>query len=113
MESALAKRHEPAQARTLLVALTRARWPHVGVPPALRLPLPWISWLIIAAIIVTGLPGAIARGGPSGLIWVKVALFAAILVVQLLMARNPGRTLIRTNFALVAAVIVVSSWAIR
>ena len=67
MEIALRKRHAPARAAELLQALTRARWPHVGVPPALRIPLPWLSWLVIAAIVVTGLPGALAREAPGGL----------------------------------------------
>jgi hypothetical protein len=113
MEAALRKRHGAAQGRELLQVLARAQWPPGGVPAALRLPLPWLSWLVIAALVVTGLPGAGSRGAPDTLGWVKLALFAAIVAIQFLLARELRTPLVRTQFVLVAAVIVVSSWAIR
>ena len=113
MDFALRKRHGPVQGRELMRALARARWPPGGVPGALRVPLPWLSWLVLAAIVVTGLPGMFSRGAPGAIGSVKLALFVAILVVQLLMARDLRTPLVRANFVLVAAVIVVSSWAIR
>ncbi len=113
MEAALRKRHGPVEGRELLAILARAAWPPGGVPESLRIPLPWLSLLVIAALVMTGIPGALARGTVSPLIAIKIGLFAAILSVQFLMARNLRTPLVRINFALVAAVIVVSSWAIR
>jgi hypothetical protein len=113
METALRKRHGPVQGGELLAVVARAKWPPGGVPEPMRVPLPWMSWLVIAAIVVTGIPGALARGAVGPLVAVKIALFVAILVVQFLMTRSLRASLVRINFALVATVIVISSWAIR
>lgn len=114
MESALRERHGAAEASRLLDVAMRARWPHVGVPPALRIPLPWTSWLAIAALAATGAAGVALRGVPGETLWwIKLALFVAVIVVQVPLTRTPTALLVRTNFALVAATILVSAWAMR
>jgi hypothetical protein len=113
MDVALRKRHGAERGQELLRALVAVRWPPGGLPAALRIPLPWLGLLVIAALVVTGLPGALARGA-SGALWTaKLALFAAVLVIQFLMTRGMRPSLVRANFVLTAAVIVISSWTIR
>lgn len=114
MSIALNRRHGPVEADRLLQVAQRARWPHVVVPPALRIPLPWIAWLTIAALFVTGLIGVMLRGFAGDLMWwIKFGLFVAIVIVQIPLTRRPAPTLIRINFALIIAAIVVSAWALR
>ncbi len=114
MASVLSRRHGALEADRLLQAANRARWPHVGVPPSLRIPLPWIAWLTLAAIAVTGAVGLMLRGWTGGwLWWTKLGLFAAIAIIQLPLSRHPVPALIRINFVLVIAAIVVSGWALR
>ena len=114
MVTALQKRHGPAEAASLLQIANRARWPHMAVPIALRVQLPWITWLTIAALVGTGVTSAILRGVLGGTLWwIKLALVIAIIVIQVPLTRLPHPRLVRLNFALVTAVIVVSGWALR
>ncbi len=113
MDVALRKRHGAERGQQLLRELVAVRWPPGGLPASLRVPLPWLGLLVIAALVVTGLPGALSRG-VGGTLWtLKLALFAAVLVIQFLMTRGMRPSLVSINFALTAAVIVVSSWTIR
>ena len=52
---ALGRQHEPGRVAALLDVARRARWPHVAVPMALRLPLPWMTWLVLLVLAVTGI----------------------------------------------------------
>lgn len=114
MTIALSRRHDPAEAERLLQIANRARWPHVVVPPALRIPLPWIGWLTIAALLVTGAVSVMLRGFAGDLLWwIKFGLVVAIAIVQVPLTRRPQAVLVRVNFALVVAAIVVSGWAVR
>lgn len=92
----------------------QARWPHVLIPYALRIPLPWMTWLTLAVLVASGVFGLTYRAGGMSLIWwIKMALVGAVIVVQALSLGRPSPLLIRVNLALVLAVVVVSSWAIR
>jgi len=114
MVTALNKRHGAAEADRLLQAANRARWPHVVVPHSMRLPLPWIAWLTLAAIAGTGAISLALRGFSGDLLWwIKLGLFVAIAIVQVPLTRRPAAGLTRINFALVISAIVISGWAVR
>jgi hypothetical protein len=114
MVTALKKRHGAAESERLLQIANRARWPHAFVPPAWRIPLPWISWLALAALVATGGASILLRGTLGGMLWwIKLALVVAIIAIQVPLTRRPHPNLVRINFALVLAVILVSGWALR
>ena len=114
MSSALARGREATEAARLLDAAHRARWPHVVVPPSLRIPLPWMTWLVIAALAATGIGSIVLRGAPAnGLWWIKLALVAAVIAIQIPLTLRPHPFLCRIQFALVLATILVSAWTLR
>jgi hypothetical protein len=112
---ALRQRFGPAETANLLQTVNRARWPHVAIPYALRLPLPWVTWVTVGALAVSGVVIVRIRGGvPAGALWwVKMALLAGVVVIQLLVTRRPNPKLIGINFILVLAMMLVSGWMIR
>lgn len=114
MSSALAKGREATEAARLLDAAHRARWPHVVVPQSLRIPLPWMAWLVIAALAATGIGSISLRGAPANsLWWIKLALVAAVIAIQIPLTLRPQPFLSRIHFALVLATILVSGWTLR
>jgi hypothetical protein len=115
MLAALRQRFDQRQAVDMLQTVNHARWPHVVVPYALRLPLPWVTWATVGALVATGAALVHYRGGaPAGTLWwLKMALTAAVAVIQIAVTRQPRPALIRLNFGLVLATIVVSGWMIR
>jgi hypothetical protein len=115
MRLALRQRFGPAETADLLQTVNRARWPHVAVPLAWRLPLPWVTWLTVGVLAASGLAIVQFRGGPppGTLWWLKMSLLAAVVVIQLLVSRRPVPKLIGINFALVLAIMLVSGWMIR
>lgn len=114
MSSALAKGRAATEAARLLDAAHRARWPHVVVPPSLRIPLPWMTWLVLAALAATGIGSIALRGAPAnGLWWIKLALIAAVIAIQIPLTLRPQPFLCRIQLALVLATILVSGWSLR
>jgi len=115
MLAALRQRFDSQQATTLLQTVNHARWPHVAVPYAWRLPLPWVTWVTVGVLVATGAAMVHYRGGaPAGALWwFKMALTAAVAVIQVVVTRQPQPLLIRINFGLVLGTIVVSGWMIR
>jgi hypothetical protein len=114
MHVALDRRSDATDAPRLLGVAHRARWPHVVIPYASRLPLPWVAWLVFLVLGGTGLMALASRGWPLGPLWLtKLALIAAIAFIQLATTHRPRAALIRIYFVLVLATIAVSGWAIR
>jgi len=115
MDVSLRRRFDAAAADGWLKALKSARWPHVAVPWALRLPLPWLTWAIIAVLAVTGIAsGKLIGRVPDGSLWVaKFALLAALLCTQAWLTWRPSRSIIRVNFVVVMLTIVASVAAVR
>lgn len=114
MQMALGRRGDAATAQRLLDIAQAARWPHVAVPQAWRLPLPWLTWGVILALCGTGVLAAALGRVPEGpLWWAKLALVAAIIVVQATMTGRARPALYRPWFALVLAAIPVSGWVLR
>jgi hypothetical protein len=97
-----------------LVTANQARWPHVGVPWRFRLPLPWISWMLLAVLAATGLVIALVHGMPSGMGWtLKLGLVAAVIAVQVPLGRRPTAPFIHAAFWITLAAIVVSGLGMR
>ncbi len=77
----------PAEARRLLAVTTTARWPHVGLPWKLRLPLPLLS---AAALLVVAFLGFLLPAGFGIAIVLKSVASFAMLVCFLALARRPS-----------------------
>src|SRR5215510_6211719 len=71
----LRQRFPAPETQRLLEVLKTARWPHVAVPYALRVRLPWMPWLVLAVLLVTGLICLQTRTVAHGALWwTKLAL---------------------------------------
>jgi hypothetical protein len=68
----------------------------------------------VGALAATGVAIVFLHGAPEGALWwLKMALTAGVAVIQIVVTRQPRPALIRINFGLVLAIIVVSGWMIR
>jgi hypothetical protein len=102
------------ESQRLLGVLNTARWPHVAVPYALRLRLPWMPLLVILVLLVTGLVCLQTRPVAAGALWwSKVALATGLVVTSLASMVRPTPGVIRANFVLVLLAIIVSAWLLR
>lgn len=114
MLAALRQRFQPAEVGEWLQEARGARWPHVVVPRSLRLPLPWVSWLLVVALLLSGVLVAMMRGLPEGPLWtLKLALFVAVAAIQIPLSRGSAPLAIRAGFWLTLVAIVVSALATR
>jgi hypothetical protein len=114
MDVALKRRFAPAEAVALLGTAQASRWPHVVVPWSLRLPLPWLTWAVVAVTWASGFAaGALGTHAPSRGWWLKWLLVAVLTVSQLLMTRRIVPALFRPQLLLLLAVIGVSAWLTR
>ena len=112
MVMALRRGRDPAETLRLLGVASRARWPHVGLPWALRLPLPFVGWAFVVILLASGL--ALLPGhGWSPLLLLKLALFAAFAIIQVVLTRRPVPALIFANFALALTIVVLSGLLAR
>jgi hypothetical protein len=114
MVAALRQRFARDETLRLLHVVKAARWPHVIVPFRLRLPLPWVTWLTVAGLLLSAAGMLQFRGVPEGgLWWLKWALVLTVVGLQASIAANPRPGVIRLNFFVVLATIVISAVAIR
>jgi len=114
MLTSLSRRFDVAETARLLGIAHRSRWPHVVVPLAWRLPLPWVTTLTMVALWLTGIVNSKLRGMPEGpLWWTKMGLFLALIALQVALTRRPYPTAVRVNFVLTVAMLLVSGWVIR
>jgi hypothetical protein len=115
MDVSLRRRFDTAETESWLKTLKAARWPHVGVPYALRIPLPWLTWVVIGLLVASGVAsGKLTDRVPEGSLWsTKFAVFVALLGTQALLSWRPSRAIIRLNFAVVIATVVISVMAVR
>ena len=110
----LRQRCAPDEVQRLLGVLNTARWPHVVVPYALRVRLPWMPWLVLAALLITGLICLQTRAVGSGtLFWTKMAVTGGLTATHLALMLRPTAPVIRVNFVLVLLAIVISAWMLR
>lgn len=114
MLTSLNRRFNAVEAGRMLEIAHGARWPHVAVPYRWRVPLPWITWLVVLALWGTGVANSSLKEMPEGALWwIKLGLFVAIITTQAALIHSPRPKLVRLNFALVVAMILVSGWVIR
>lgn len=114
MLTSLGRRFDAAETARLLGIAHGARWPHVAVPKRWRLPLPWLTTLVMVALWLTGIVNSRLRGMPEGpLWWTKMGLFVALIALQVALTRRPYATAVRINFALTLVMLPVSGWIIR
>lgn len=114
MQTALGRRFAAAEAQRLLQVTQSARWPHVGVPYAWRLPLPWLTWAVILGAWVSGILNA-TLGGEFRWSewWPKWALVAMLALLQLLMTPRPRPALFRPYLAFLLVTVAASAWLTR
>jgi hypothetical protein len=112
---------DPAESSRLLAVVNSARWPHVVLPRALRLPFPALAWTFLIVIGVTGVLllqshsgtlGAVVREAPAdrfgGLMRAKLALVGLLVLGQVQVTIQPRRWLALVNGGLVLAIITAS-----
>jgi hypothetical protein len=111
---ALRQRYDSQETLRLLGVANAARWPHVVVPYKLRIPLPFMSWIMLALLAVTGLEITHLAGTPTGILWqTQLVLVAVVVILQLLVTGRPRPALIPLNLLAVLALCVVSALMIR
>jgi hypothetical protein len=111
---ALRQRYDSQETQRLLGVANAARWPHVAVPYKLRIPLPFMSWITLVLLAITGLEIMHVAGTPTGILWqTKLVLLAIVLILQLLVTGRPRPALIPLNLLAVLALCVVSALMIR
>ncbi|GBD44892.1 hypothetical protein HRbin40_02384 [bacterium HR40] len=96
----------------LLAAAHGARWPHVGLPFQLRLPVPWLGLLATLFLAATGL--LLGEAPADVLLWrAKLLLVGLLLFVQLaFLVRVTDWTLLG-QLPLALLVVLLSALAIR
>lgn len=110
----LRRRFDAGETGRLLGLAHAARWPHVAVPQKWRLPLPWMTTLVMVVLWLSGIVNSKLRGMPEGVFWwTKMGLFVALIALQVALMRRPHPAAIRINFALAIAMLLVSGWVIR
>lgn len=111
---ALRQKFDATQTAHHLAQANAARWPHVVVPYALRLPLPYVMWGLLVLVSVTGywLLQVQPRGG-SPWLTIKLGLLAALVLLQIFVTRRPAPMPIRIILALAVLIVVVSALMVR
>ena len=112
MVTALRRSCEPGETLRLLAVASHARWPHVVLPWAMRVPLPFMGWAFLLLLLASGFALASDHGW-SPLLMVKLVLVAAFAIIQLVLTRRPLPALIFANFALPLVIVVLSGWLAR
>lgn len=112
MVVSLRRTFDPSETDRLLGIANRARWPHVGVPWRLRLPLPLMAWGFLGILLITGLVLAAGHGFDM-VLGLKVALVILFAVIHLGLTRRPAPPLVMVNFALALIIVVLSGLLIR
>jgi hypothetical protein len=115
MGLSLSTRFGPKEVLGHLDTVKTSRWPHVIVPWKLRLPLPFVGWLLLGAIAVSGLATGYlsARMDSISLYVVKLLLFLVLLVGHARLARRPTPAPGYLALALVVLILVASTLMIR
>jgi hypothetical protein len=122
MTTGVCRSGDPAESARLLGVVNSARWPHVIVPRALRLPFPALAWTFLIVLGVTGVLllrsdggtlGAAVREGAAedrfgGLMRVKLALLGLLVLGQVQVTLQPRRWLAFVNGGVVLAIVAAS-----
>jgi hypothetical protein len=101
-------RHADAEVERLLTVAGGARWPHVGLPMAMRLRFTSLGWIFLVVTAFTGvvvLPGAAF----SGMLVGKLLLFVILLGDQLMLTLRPTPARAYGNLAVVLLIVAASA----
>jgi len=111
MALAVALEEAPTETGRLLGVINAGRWPPGGVPYAMRLRFPWLGWLFLALLGLTGglLFTAVGDRVSPGVIHAKLALFGLLVVGHALATRRPTRPLAFFNGACALAIVLLSA----
>ncbi len=115
MTLSLARSPRAGESASLLALVAAARWPHVAVPHAWRLPFTVLGWLLLAGAIGSGLLAG-AVGGPRelGLVfWLKLASVIVLLGLHHRLVRRPRGPVAWAGLILVLAILVLSVPLVR
>jgi hypothetical protein len=104
----LTRHSNPAEVERLLTVAGAARWPHVVLPMALRLPLPWVGWIFLLATAFTGVL-LLPTAPISGMLLGKVVLFVILLGSQLMLTLRPTPARAFVNLAVVVLIVAASA----
>jgi hypothetical protein len=111
---ALRRRFDATATRQWLTIAKGARWPHVLVPYALRLPLPVVAWSTLVVLVLTGIHLISQTHLPQGNFWAaKLWLLAGIALTQGLLSWRPIPPVIVVNLLLTLSMMMVSAWMVR
>jgi hypothetical protein len=113
MLAGLRQKFGAAGAMPWLMEAKAARWPHVAVPQALRLPLPLVAWATFAAVVATGVVVGMTRPPAGGFWMAKMVLLAGVALAQLVLTVRPLPVAIVVNFLCTLSLMVVSGWMVR
>lgn len=123
MARGLRRERVAAESMRLMDVINRGRWPPGGLPKSLRLPVPVLAWLLLAALTVTGVLLLSARGTTLDLLmpgdpiagrfarvlaW-KVALFTILVAGHVVATVRPRAWIAYVNGGLTLAVVIVSA----
>jgi len=111
------------KAAEMLRLISRSVWPPAVVPPALRLRFPWLGWLALLMLAVTGalllyfrglsyeslFSGTLFRSPFGRLIAGKLALVLGLAVGHVVMSQQPAPRLVYLNLVLTLAIIALSA----
>ena len=114
MRIAINRRFAAGDATRLLAVAQASRWPHVAVPYKWRLPLPWLTWAVIAGTWISGILIMNATGRSTwSEWWPKWALVIIVTVMQALMTFRTRPGLFNIQLGALLATIAVSAWLAR
>jgi uncharacterized membrane protein len=107
----------------MLKLIGRSVWPPAVAPPALRLRFPWLGWLALLMLGITGafllyfrglsyeslLSGTLFRSPFGRLIAGKLVLVLGLAVGHFVMSQQPAPRLVYLNLVLTLAIIALSA----
>jgi uncharacterized membrane protein len=114
MRVALRQRFDAEATNQWLKVAKGARWPHVLLPHALRLPLPLVAWVMLLVAALSGVCIiSLTRLSGGGYWSLKLWLLAGVVLMQAIMSWRPIVPAIVLNLLLLLATMVASGWLVR
>ena len=124
MAYALRSRAADLDTGEMLAVIGRAGWPPFVAPPALRIPILGIGWLLVLAMLASGfallgvhritlgqlLGGGFGQGGVAGIALIKLTLLGLYAAVHAWFSLRPSPRLALVALLLVTAALCASAF---